>query len=286
MFSASNRFHSQPCPDRLLHVSEKLYQDHLRPLSERAAEQNPDFAEFDGTNPFPKILFPRLVTCMRRHEISPYEYDVHVSVHATIAPDSLLEMCSISDDYRRTKILGSIYRDHLSWMDDYSDDEYTPQDGDLEVITDTVRELRFSESGRIASIEEIRDSSHWVFRWEYDGDTGKGSSLLKLDFTNLTIEMEGNCLKQGARATDILLGVWFLMPEHNGDDYLFELVVSVPTWRVAGLTLYNVSALRIISLHTALTASRTVLSCSGLERKVSVRDHQGVRTSRSYIPKP
>jgi hypothetical protein len=139
---------------RFLHVSDKIYKERLQPLALRKAKKNRSFAQLDGTNPFPKILFPRLVTCMKRHpppDESPYEYDVHVSVHERIAPDMLLEMCCLSQDYRRTKLLGSVFADHTSWMDEYSDDEYTPAAGDPAVITDIVREVRFAETGRLTS---------------------------------------------------------------------------------------------------------------------------------------
>lgn len=54
----------------------------------------------------------------------------------------------LSEDYLRTKILGSIFRDHMSWIDDYDSDDgtYDPSD-DPDVITDVVGGLRFAGTG-------------------------------------------------------------------------------------------------------------------------------------------
>ena len=51
--------------------------------------------------------------------------------------------------------------------------------------------------------------------WEYDGDQEEGTNRFKLDLTNVKVEMaDGRYLKDGARATDILFGMWFLLPKH------------------------------------------------------------------------
>ncbi|KAI5449548.1 hypothetical protein NCC49_004611 [Naganishia albida] len=196
------------------------------PTTPRPAKGKKDltFNRFDGTNPFPRLLFPPLVACMKRHqasESSPHDYEVHVSVHERIVPDTLLEICSLSEDYLRTKILGSIFRDHMSWIDDYDSDDgmYDPSD-DPDVITDVVRGLRFAATG-------------WFDQHRRSPTEGSLSVALGVEM------VDGRYLKDGARATDILFGLWVLLPKHLEQEHMFELEIVIPTWQKARSILFN-----------------------------------------------
>jgi hypothetical protein len=242
---------------RFLHVSEKTITDGLRALADKALESDPDFPDLDNSNAFPKILFPRLIASMVRKEKIRDEYDVAVTVYAPIAPDSLLEMCSISEDFRSTSILGSIYRDNMSGEDDEEDGTYVPADDDPEITSDTVREIRFAETGRFLGLEELSERTHWVFPWWYDMDA---EGVLKLDLRNLKVEIEGNKLKEGARCTDILTALWFLFPQHDDREHVFELEVAVAEWRMIGLMIHYVRTPRPHTFDFFLTLRSTLSS--------------------------
>ncbi|KAJ9098434.1 hypothetical protein QFC20_005953 [Naganishia adeliensis] len=118
-----------------------------------------------------------------------------------------------------------------------SDDEYTPAFGDPAVITDIVRVVWFSYTGRVTSIADMLKSKGWVASWDYDGDVEAGANRFKIDCTNLTIEFDELHLMKGARATDILNGMWLLLPRHDEREHMFELEIAIPTWQVARVIL-------------------------------------------------
>lgn len=149
----SSSLTDQPLFSRFLHVSEKTITDGLQALANEALESDPDFPDLDNSNAFPKILFPRLIASMVRKEKVNNEYDVAVTVYAPIAPDSLLEMCSISEDFRSTAILGSVYRDYLSGEDDEEDGSYVPADEDPEVISDHRSGASIRGNGAVLDLE-------------------------------------------------------------------------------------------------------------------------------------
>lgn len=131
----------------------------------------------------------------------------------------------------------------------HSDDEYTPAFGDPAVITDIVRVVWFSYTGRVTSIADMLKSKGWVASWDYDGDVEAGANRFKIDCTNLTIEFDELHLMKGARATDILNGMWLLLPSHDEREHMFELAIAIPTWQVARVILNTVG---LLHCHEAL----------------------------------